>query len=124
MAGALLLLFAPACNQEFDAAERGSATQDQYALTNQTCEVQGDRLVATGDLKNHSGSAQEFGLVVRYFDGEVDIGRPQSLDRTEVLADGATWSWEVAQPIDEPPERPRCDVIQVVIGSDVDLSGD
>jgi hypothetical protein len=116
VAGATSLV---ACAEDFDPNDRRLATQDEYALNDQTCAVRGDRAVATGTLTNHSGRNTGFGVIVRFLDGDVDVGRPREVAHPEPLADGDTWAWEVGHDIDEPPADLRCNVIQVVIGDDV-----
>lgn len=108
---------------DFDAADRRIADVDQYELQDQRCDATGPRASASGVLVNRSGSPQGFGVIVRFFDGDVDLGRPQTVEHDELPADGAPWAWEVDLPLDEPPEDLRCSVIQVVIGDDVAHDG-
>ena len=112
-------LVAAACNESFDPNDRRLATQDEYALSDQTCGVDGGRVVATGVLTNLSRRDTGFGVIVRFLDGDVDLGRPQSVEHPEPLADGDTWAWEVGLDVDAPPADLRCNVIQVVMGDDV-----
>ena len=118
-------LLAAACNESFDPDDRRLATQDEYALSDQTCGVDGGRAVATGTLTNLSGRDTGFGVIVRFLDGDVDLGRPQTVEHPEPLADGDTWAWEVDLDVDAatPPTDLRCNVIQVVLGDDVTRSG-
>lgn len=116
-------LVAAACNESFDPNDRRLATQDEYALSDQTCGVDGGRVVATGVLTNLSRRDTGFGVIVRFLDGDVDLGRPQSVEHPEPLADGDTWAWEVGLDVDAPPADLRCNVIQVVLGDDVTRSG-
>ena len=126
LAAALVIglgLVAAACNEDFDPDDRRLATQDEYALSDQTCGVDNGRAVATGTLTNHSGRDTGFGVIVRFLDGDVDLGRPQTVEHPEALADGDTWAWEVGLDVDDPPADLRCNVIQVVLGDDVTHSG-
>ncbi len=108
---------------DFDPADRRIADAGQYELQDQACGAEADRARASGVLANRSGSSQGFGVIVRFFDGDVDLGRPQTVEHDELLDDGATWGWEVDLPIDERPADLRCSVIQVVIGDDVTHDG-
>lgn len=108
-----------ACGKDYDLDARRTATPDEYTLSNQTCEVAAGRAVAAGDLVNHSGRETGFGVIVRFLDGDVDLGRPQTVTHPEDLADGEAWSWEVGLDVDSTPADLRCNVIQVVIGDDV-----
>ena len=112
-----------ACSSDFDPNDRRLAAQDEYALSDQTCGVDGGRAVATGTLTNFSGRNTGFGVIVRFLDGDVDLGRPQTVEHPEPLADGDTWAWEVGLDVDSPPADLRCNVIQVVLGDDVTHSG-
>ena len=115
------LLLLAACGTDFDPADRRRADQDEYALLDQTCAVEGDRAVARGRVRSHADEPQQFGVVVRFFDGEVDLGRPQNVNGSELVEPGSTWSYEANVELDgERPTDLRCDVIQVVIGDDVD----
>lgn len=114
---------AAACSEDFDPNDRRLATLDEYALSDQTCSFDAGRAVATGTLTNRSGRATGFGVIVRFLDGDVDLGRPQSVEHPEPLADGDTWAWEVDLRVDSPPAGLRCNVIQVVLGDDVTRSG-
>ena len=116
-------LLAAACNESFDPDDRRLATQDEYALSDQTCSVDAGRAVATGTLTNLSGRDTGFGVIVRFLDGDVDLGRPQTVEHPERLADGDTWAWEVDLDVDDSPADLRCNVIQVVLGDDVTRSG-
>lgn len=108
-----------ACGEDYDLDARRIATIDEYALAEQTCTAAGGRAVAAGDLTNRSGRDTGFGVIVRFLDGDVDLGRPQTVTHPEPLADGETWSWEVGLDVDDAPSDLRCNVIQVVIGDDV-----
>lgn len=108
-----------ACGEDYDLDARRIATVDEYALAEQTCAAAGGRAVATGDLTNRSGRDTGFGVIVRFLDGDVDLGRPQTVTHPEPLDDGETWSWEVGLDVDDAPSDLRCNVIQVVIGDDV-----
>ena len=112
-----------ACNEDFDPNDRRLATQDEYALSDQTCGVSDGRAVATGTLTNLSGRDTGFGVIVRFLDSDVDLGRPQTVEHPEPLADGDTWAWEVGLDVDDPSADLRCNVIQVVLGDDVTRSG-
>lgn len=112
-----------ACSEDFDPNDRRLATQDEYALSDQTCTFDAGRTVATGTLTNLSGRDTGFGVIVRFLDGDVDLGRPQTVEHPEPLADGDTWAWEVDLDVDSPPADLRCNVIQVVLGDDVTHSG-
>ncbi len=112
-----------ACSEDFDPDDRRLATQDEYALSDQTCSVDAGRAVATGTLTNLSGRDTGFGVIVRFLDGDVDLGRPQTVEHPERLADGDTWAWEVDLDVDDSPADLRCNVIQVVLGDDVTHSG-
>jgi hypothetical protein len=112
-----------ACNEQFDDAERGAAARDEYDIRDQTCVAAGDHAVATGVLVNLSESTQEFGVVVRFFDGDVEVGRPQNVNGDEAIEHLSTWDWEAAVPLDDPPDDLRCNVIQVVNGTDVSRDG-
>lgn len=116
----VLALLLTACNQEFDPAERRAATLDQYGLTTGGCRQEGGELVLDGTLVNRSGQPNGFGVVVRWFDGDVDAARPTNLNHPELLPDGETWRWEASTSVDGTIGDPRCNVIQVVIGRDVD----
>ena len=108
-----------ACGKDYDLDARRLATPEEYALSDQTCGVEDGRAVATGTVTNFSGRDTGFGVIVRFLDGDVDLGRPQTVTHPDPLADGDTWSWEVGLDVDEPPADLRCNVIQVVIGDDV-----
>ena len=112
-----------ACSEDFSPDDRRLATQDEYALSDQTCSVDAGRAVATGTLTNLSGRDTGFGVIVRFLDGDVDLGRPQTVEHPERLADGDTWAWEVDLDVDDSPADLRCNVIQVVLGDDVTRSG-
>ena len=112
-----------ACSEDFDPNDRRLATQDEDALSDQTRAVDAERAVATGTLTNLSGRDTGFGVIVRFLDGDVDLGRPQTVEHPEPLADGDTWAWEVGLDVDSPPADLRCNVIQVVLGDDVTHSG-
>lgn len=122
--GAVLLIvtaatLVTACADDFDPDDRRLATQDEYALGDQTCGFESGRAVATGTLTNHSGRDTGFGVIVRFLDGDVDLGRPQEVAHPDPLVDGDTWAWEVGLAVDDPPADLRCNVIQVVIGDAV-----
>ena len=117
---AAVLAVATACNQDFDPADRRAARIDQYEMLEQSCEVVGDRAVATGILASRADEPQGFGVVVRFFDGDVDLGRPQNVNHPEPIDPGDRWSWEAAVDAGGLAGELRCDVIQVVIGDDVD----
>lgn len=117
-AAAAVLTMALGCSS-YDMNDRRLATQLEYAISDQTCGVEGDRVVATGVLTNHSGRDTGFGVIVRFLDGDVDLGSPPEVDHPEPLTDGDTWAWEVGLDIDERPADLRCNVIQVVLGDDV-----
>lgn len=105
---------------DFDPDDRRLARQDEYALDAQQCTISDGVVIATGELTNHSGEANGFGVTVRFFDGDVDLGRPQSVDHPEPLADGETWAWEVRLATDGSTVADlRCNVIQVAVGQDV-----
>jgi hypothetical protein len=116
----LVALVLTACNQDFDPADRRAATPDQYELSDTVCLQQGDSIVATGSLTNRSGEPNGFGVVVRWFDGDVDAARPTNVNHPELLDDGERWAWEARAEVDGAVGDLRCDVIQVVIGDDVD----
>lgn len=108
-----------ACGKDYDLDARRLATLDEYVMADQTCGVADGRAVATGALTNLSGRDTGFGVIVRFLDGDVDLGRPQTVTHPEPLADGDTWAWEVDLDVDATPTDLRCNVIQVVIGDDV-----
>jgi len=108
-----------ACGKDYDLDARRLATIDEYALADQRCEDASGRAVASGTLTNLSGRDTGFGVIVRFLDGDVDLGRPQTVTHPEPLADGDSWSWEVDLDVDATPTDLRCNVIQVVIGDDV-----
>jgi hypothetical protein len=124
-AAALLLV---AC-KDFDPANRRAALQSEYELRDQTCEVVGygsedgfsGTAVATGTLISHADEPQGFAVTVRFLDGDVDVGRPQIVNHTELIEPGDSWDWEASVELDERPTDLRCNVIQVAIGDDVDL---
>lgn len=115
-----LLTVGAACSEDFDPGDRRLATQGEYALADQACGFNDGRAVATGTLTNHSGRNTGFGVIVRFLDGDVDVDRPQEVAHPEPLADGVSWAWEVGLDVDAAPADLRCNVIQVVIGDDVD----
>ncbi|HMQ26395.1 MAG TPA: hypothetical protein PKA98_10445 [Acidimicrobiales bacterium] len=108
-----------ACGKDYDLDARRTATPEEYALSDQACAVAEGQALATGTLTNFSGRDTGFGVIVRFLDGDVDLGRPQTVTHPEPLAVGDTWSWEVGLDVEEPPADLRCNVIQVVIGDDV-----
>ena len=75
--------------------------------------------MATGTLTNQTGRDTGFGVIVRFLDGDVDVGRPQEVAHPEPLADGDTWAWEVDLAVDDPPADLRGTVIQVVLGDEI-----
>ena len=117
--GVVVLAGLAGCGKDYDLDARRLATLDEYAMADQTCGVEGGRAVATGTLTNLSGRDTGFGVIVRFLDGDVDLGRPQTVEHPEPLADGNTWAWEVALDVDDSPADLRCNVIQVVLGDDV-----
>ena len=106
---------------DFDPANRRAADQSEYELQDRTCAVEGSRLVARGTLISHADEPQGFAVTVRFFDGDVDVGRPRIVNHPEPVEPGESWAWEAAVEVDRRPTDPRCDVIQVAIGDDVDL---
>jgi hypothetical protein len=125
----VLALLLTACNQDFDPADRRAALQDEYELRDQTCEVaaaleSSDQFAgvaqATGTLFNRTDDAEGFGVVVRFFDGDLDLGNT-SVNHPELIEPGESWAWEAGGvELDRRPTELRCDVIQVAIGQDVD----
>jgi hypothetical protein len=115
---ALTLLLAVAC-QDFDPADRRAATPDQYEVTSM-CGANNDHVAANGTLINRSGEPNGFAVTVRFFDGEVDLGRPQTVNHVEPLAAGETWRWSLDFEAPHAPSDLNCAVIQVAIGDDVD----
>ena len=118
MAGLLAVQMTASCS-DFDPADRRLARQDEYALHNQHCTLSEGRLVATGDLVNHSGRSVGFAVIVRFLDGDVDLGGPQTVTHVRPLDGGETWRWEVGLPLNSTPAEPRCNVIQVALGNNV-----
>jgi hypothetical protein len=114
------VLLVAACNQDFDPADRRAAARDEYDIRDQVCEVVGRQAVARGTLRSYADEPQGFGVVVRFFDGDVDVGRPQNVNHPEPIEPGGEWTWEATVDVDDPPADLRCNVIQVVIGDDVD----
>lgn len=121
MVGAALLgvVALAGCGKDYDLEARRLATFDEYATADQTCGIEGGRAVASGTLTNLSGRDTGFGVIIRFLDGDLDLGRPQTVTHPEPLADGGTWDWEVGLDVDDAPTDLRCNVIQVVIGDDV-----
>ena len=120
LAAAAALLLAVGC-RDFDPEERRAARIDEYEIRDRTCEVVGDRLVATGKLISRVDEPQGFSVTVRFFDGEVDVGRPPIVNHPELIDPGDSWAWEASVETGGTVADPRCDVIQVAIGDDVDL---
>lgn len=117
--GVVVLAGLAGCGKDYDLNARRTATPEEYALSNQTCGVEDGRAVAAGTVTNFSGRDTGFGVIVRFLDGDVDLGRPQTVTHPEPLADGDAWDWEVGLDVDGAPADLRCNVIQVVIGDDV-----
>lgn len=109
-----------ACNQPFDPDDRRAAARDEYDLADQTCRVEGDRAVATGRVISYADRAEGFGVVVRFFDGGRDLGRPQNVNHPTLVAPGESWTYEASVDASDLEGALRCDVIQVVLGQDVD----
>jgi hypothetical protein len=112
------LLLVVGC-QDFDPADRRAANRDEYDIRDQDCEVAGDRAVARGTLTSYADEPQGFSVTVRFFDDDVDLGRPQIVDHVEPIEPGETWDWEASVDAGDATDL-RCDVIQVAIGDDVD----
>jgi hypothetical protein len=106
--------------KDFDPAERRAAARDEYDIRDQTCEVEGDRAVARGTLTSYADEPQGFSVTVRFFDGDVDLGRPQIVNHPEHIEPAGTWDWEASVAAGDVVDL-RCNVIQVAIGDDVDL---
>jgi hypothetical protein len=114
-----LVLLLSACNQEFDPADRRAADRDEYDIRDETCGVEGGRAVARGTLRSYAEVPEGFSVTVRFWDGAVDLGRPQIVDHVELLASGETWDWEASVDAGDATDV-RCNVIAVAIGQDVD----
>ena len=112
------LLAAVGCT-DFDPADRRAARRDEYDLRDRTCDVEGDRAVARGTLVSYADEPQGFAVTVRFFDGDVDLGRPQIVNHVAPLDPGDSWDWEASVDAGEVDDL-RCDVISVAIGDDVD----
>ena len=106
--------------KDFDPAERRAARRDEYDARVESCEIEGDRAVARGTLTSYADEPQGFAVTVRFFDGDVDLGRPQIVNHVEFIDPGDTWDWEASVDAEDATDL-RCNVISVAIGDDVDL---